>query len=232
MLQLTLIGLGILSAQKIIELLHNNDNSKIISNNLFKVIGITNNSLFYIDNNLSTLIEVENDYDYTDIRPTDIVMDIGACIGGFSIKISSQVNKVYAIEPIMTESLNRNITLNNKQNIITIEALLGNGLTKSSWNNKTEYKFGLTLSELINIVGGHVDFLKLDCEGGEYCIQPNELQNIRRIEAEIHSFDSNGNFHNPSEFEKTLQLAGFEYTKNMKPKQNMMLIHAKNMRIQ
>lgn len=204
-------------------------NSNIISNNTFKMIG-TDDSLFYIDNNLMTIIEVENEYHYSDIRPSDIVMDIGACIGGFSIKISNNVNKIYAIEPVMTNSLQDNINLNYKQNITVIEALLGNGLTKSTWNNKTEYKFGLSLTELINIVGGHVDFLKMDCEGAEHCIHPEELLNIRRIEAEIHNFDQNGKSHNFNSFEEILKSAGFEYTKNMTSRGQMM-IHAKNTKI-
>ncbi len=204
-------------------------NSNIISDNTFKVIG-TDNSLFFIDNNLSTIIEVENEYQYTDIRPTDIVMDIGACIGGFSLKVSDLVSKVYAIESVMTESLQQNINLNNKQNIIIIEALLGNGLTKATWNNKTEYKFGLSLTELVNIAGGHIDFLKIDCEGAEYCILPEELLNIRRIEAEIHNFDQNGNTHNTTTFEKILKDANLEYTKNITSRGQMM-IHAKNTKI-
>ena len=204
-------------------------NSDIISNNTFKVIG-TDNSLFYIDNNLSTIIEVENEYQYSDIRPTDIVMDIGACIGGFSLKVSDLVSKVYAIESVMTETLQNNINLNNKQNITIIEALLGNGLTKATWNNKTEYKFGLSLTELIDIAGGHIDFLKMDCEGAEHCILPEELSNIRRIEAEIHNFDQNGKSHDFNSFEKMLNSANFEYTKNITSRGQMM-IHAKNTEI-
>jgi len=204
-------------------------NSNILSNSTFKVIG-TDNSLFYIDDNLSTIIEVENEYQYTDIRPTDIVMDIGACIGGFSIKIADSVEKVYAIESVMANSLQQNINLNNRQNMIVIEALLGNGLVKASWNNKTEYKFGLSLTELINIAGGHIDFLKMDCEGAEYCILPEELINIRRIEAEIHNFDQNGNSHDFKLFEAILNTANFEYTKNITSRGQMM-IHAKNTRI-
>ncbi len=206
------------------------NDSKLLSDSTFKVIG-TDNSLFYIDNNLSTLIQVEKDYQYTDIRPTDIVMDIGACIGGFSLKVSDLVTKVYAIESVMSITLQQNINLNNKQNIIIIEALLGNGLIKATWNNKTEYQVGFSLTELINIVGGHVDFLKLDCEGAEHCILPNELTNIRRIEAEIHNFDQNGKTYKLSQFEEILNAANFEYTKNIILNGQMMLIHAKNTKI-
>jgi len=31
-----------------------------------------------------------------------------------------------------------------------------------------------------------VDFLKMDCEGAEWFIEPEELKGIRRIEAEVH----------------------------------------------
>jgi hypothetical protein len=35
-------------------------------------------------------------------------------------------------------------------------------------------------------MGGGCDFLKCDCEGAEWLINPCELQNVRRIEMEIH----------------------------------------------
>lgn len=227
MLQYIIAGLaGLLTLSKLFECKMELSNNNILNNDIFKIIG-TENSLFYIDNNLSTIIEVEKEYQYIDIRSTDIVMDIGACIGGFSIKVSDIVKKVYAIELLMSNILQKNINLNNKQNITIVDALLGNGLVKATWDNKTEYKFGLTLTELINIVGGHIDFLKMDCEGGEHCILPEELINIRRIEAEIHTFDQNGKFHNLNKFEEVLKTANFEYTKNITSK-GQMIIHAKN----
>ena len=49
---------------------------------------------------------------------------------------------------------------------------------------------GSSLTELINLCGGHVDFLKCDCEGGEWCVTKEELKNIRRIEMELHCIDN------------------------------------------
>ncbi len=228
MLQYIIAGLaGLSTIPKVIDW-HNK--AKLLNNNTFKIIG-TENSLFYIDDMIRTIVDVDREYEYYDIRPTDIVMDLGACIGGFALKISQKVNHVYAVEPILVESLNQNIQLNNNVNNITI---LNYSLDKvdRQWNgerykNSDKTSNNKTLSELIDLAGGHIDFLKLDCEGGEWCIQPDELIYIRRIEAEIHSYDSNNNIHNMTDFENTLQIANFEYTKQITSSKTM-LVHAKN----
>lgn len=201
-----------------------------IPTNIFKVIG-TDKSLFYIDNNIDTILQVETDYDYSDIRSTDIVMDIGACIGAFSIKVSDMVDIVYAIEPLMICELEKNIILNDKHNIFIFEASLGNGLSRVVWDGKHKNLIGLTLTELINIAGGHIDFLKIDCEGGEHTIHPEEIMNIRRIEAEIHIVNQSGKSFRLESFEDILKKAGFEYTKQYLQYGRLMLIHAKNKRI-
>jgi hypothetical protein len=48
----------------------------------------------------------------------------------------------------------------------------------------------------------------MDCEGGEWFINPGELRGFRRIECEIHNFDKRHPF---SIFESLLKDAGFYY---------------------
>ena len=43
----------------------------------------------------------------------------------------------------------------------------------------------MTLTEIKNICGG-CDFLKINCEGAEWGIKPEELKGIRRIEMMVH----------------------------------------------
>ena len=43
-----------------------------------------------------------------------------------------------------------------------------------------------SLKEIITLCGGKIDFLKCDCEGGEWCIKSDEIKDIRRIEMECH----------------------------------------------
>lgn len=186
---------------------------------LFKTIG-TDSAIFYIDNDADTILEVMQEYNFSDIRPSDIVLDIGACIGAFSLNVCNRVSHVYTVEPIMIESLNKNIELNNAKNVTVLNCALGNGPVRTVWKDKSELRYGLSLQEIINLCGGHIDFLKLDCEGGEWSIILPEIMNIRRIEAEVHNF---GHVHRFEDFEKLLTSAGFDYTKRMTYRDTMII---------
>lgn len=59
------------------------------------------------------LEQVETEYSYEDLRPSDILLDIGANIGVFSLKVRNRVRKVFAVEPLFIEELQQNINLNN-----------------------------------------------------------------------------------------------------------------------
>ena len=175
-------------------------------------------NIIYHSNN-TTIEEVFREYKFNDIQENDIVLDIGANVGGFSLFISKMVKRVYSIEPIMTNVLKSNVKLNKIDNIIVINESLGD---KINWGGSIIKTHGKSLSELINMCGGKVDFLKCDCEGGEWCIKPEELKGIRRIEAEIHNFDGSHDF---NDFLKLLEDAGFGYTYKIS-KDTDMLVHA------
>ena len=172
----------------------------------------------YHSNN-TTIDEVFREYKFNDIQPDDIVLDIGANVGGFSLFVSKMVNKVYAVEPELTSILEQNIKLNNINNIVVLNTSFGNIV---NWSGTSRVVDGNTLTELIQLCGGHVDFLKCDCEGGEWIITSNELKRIRRIEIEVHNLDRNRNF---NDFLKILDEAGFEYTYKIS-KETDMLVHA------
>ncbi len=201
-------------------------------NSPFKYIN-TDYATFRFDENINTIEEVERDYIIDDIRPTDIILDIGACIGAFSLKVCKKANLVFAVEPIMTEKLKENIKLNEVDNIVVLNCALGNGEQTLEWGGITNKIQCLSLSEIIDQCGGHVDFLKIDCEGnfykktGEWCIKPDELNGIRRIEAEIHCPQKS-----LSKFEEILKKAGFEYTSSSRPTLHLHTIHAYSLVIQ
>lgn len=209
----------------------NDSNKVVLDRRIFKIVG-TESGLFYIDDMVYTIEEVANDYIFDDIRKTDIVLDIGACIGAFSLKIYKNVNQVYAVEPILNGRITKNIQLNNAQNVTVLNSSLGNGILNLNWQGYTKSILGSSLTDLIQMCGGHVDFLKCDCEGGEWAIKPEELKNIRRIEMEVHKCRGRHDF---DDFLKILDLAGFKYTINIKYIRNineeLMLVHAKNQRI-
>lgn len=198
------------------------ENNVVLNKNIFKMVG-TDNAAFYIDENIAEISRSINEYDTKDIRPSDIVLDIGANIGGFSLNIHKKVHSVYAIEPLFIDTLNRNIELNNAKNINVIPCALGSGEMDITYNGLSRKVMGLSLGDIIKLCGNHIDFLKCDCEGAEWCITLPEIMNIRRIETEIHNFDGKHNF---KDFENILISSGFDYNKRMMG--NNMLISAKN----
>ncbi len=175
-----------------------------------KIIG-TEDALFYINSEfLDTITEVEEQYKYYDLKPTDIVLDIGACIGAFSLKVNKKVLHVHSIEPVMTKQLKQNISLNDANNITIHEYALGDGKDITiDWHGNIKTTKTYSLIDIISMCGGHIDFLKCDCEGAEWNIKPDEIKNIRRIEMEVHNVDDN---HHISYFENMLNSNGFIYS--------------------
>lgn len=199
-------------------LISNKDRKQFIYDNIYSqiykllsrryvVLG-TNNAIYHLDNYFYLVAQAINEYNYSDIRESDIVLDIGAAMGGFTLEINTKVDRVYAVEPLFTDELYANILLNHVKNVDVFTCALGESDTMQhiSFVDKTLDVPCKSLSEIINLCGGHVDVLKIDCEGGEWCIQPHELEGIRRIEGEIHSFDGE----NKNDFVIMLQQAGYD----------------------
>jgi FkbM family methyltransferase len=157
----------------------------------FNSIETKNKVLFPIDDQFHSIIEVIEDYMFDDILPDDIVIDIGANIGGFALQAAKISSYVYAIEPIMIKQLRYNAGLNN-EDIHIIEGALGisGGFQEFNYGQYSRKARTFTFSELKEIAGG-CDFLKCDCEGGEWSICPDELSGVRRIEMELHRIGSN-----------------------------------------
>ena len=183
-------------------LVYTNDRKQFIYSNIYNQIYIllsqkhkfigNDNAIYHLDKYFYLVDQAINEYDYSDIRETDIVLDIGACVGGFTLEVHNRVKHVYAVEPLFTDELCANIKLNHAKNVAIFTCALGEPDTMQhiGFVDKTNSTPCKSLSELIELCGGHVDVLKLDCEGGEWHIKPHELEGIRRIEAEIHSFNN------------------------------------------
>lgn len=147
------------------------------------------------------------EYDYSDIRPTDIVLDIGANVGGFSCPVAPKCKQLFALEPIYKKELCRNVLLNNLTNVNVAEGALSNFKTITcKFEGKSNTVGGCNLTEIINHCGGHIDFLKCDCEGAEWIIQSHEFEGMRRIEMELHLFKGK----TIDEYKKRIEDAGFE----------------------
>lgn len=171
----------------------------------------------------SEIDDVFSDYRFNDIKKDDIVLDIGANVGAFSLFISRMVKHVYAVEPMLTDILKQNVSLNKAGNITVLDEALGKGMLEIPWVGcKPRKIMGKSLGDLIQVCGGHVDFLKMDCEGAEWSIEPHELAGIRRIEAEIHNFDGK---YDLTDFLKMLDGCGFKYDYST-PRSGILFVHS------
>ncbi len=125
------------------------------------------------------------DYHFDDISPGDVVVDIGAHIGGFCIRAARRSRFVTAVEPVLAPMLRQNISLNNAD-IRIIEGGLGNGAPlEIRWGAESRICRTFSIREIVDAAGG-CDFLKCDCEGAEWTIDPEDLDGVRRIEMELH----------------------------------------------
>lgn len=132
------------------------------------------------------------EYDISDIKLDDIVLDIGTTVGDFTIAASKRAKSVYAVEPLFYEELESNLKLNNCSNVVVLKFAIGNGEIIDLSFNKKEQKGVIThtLSDIIKMIrfysNEEVTFIKCDIEGYEWFINPSDFNGVRRIEMEIH----------------------------------------------
>jgi len=126
-----------------------------------------------------------NEYRFNDISPEDIVVDIGANVGAFCIRAARRSRTVTAIEPVTAALLRDNI-LANGVSVQVINGALGDGKpAEICWDERRVIAPTYTLGMILELAGG-CNFLKCDCEGAEWLINPKELAGVRRIEMELH----------------------------------------------
>jgi hypothetical protein len=136
------------------------------------------------ENGFRQIFEVP-EYRFDDLCPTDRVIDIGANVGAFCILASRYSRHVVAVEPLTAALLRKNIHLNGVT-VQVIEGALGDGKPKTIWwDDNNVFTRTYPLRNIIEMAGG-CDFLKCDCEGAEWSIEPEDLGGVRRIEMELH----------------------------------------------
>jgi hypothetical protein len=169
-----------------------NDPAKIVLER-HDVAGVlmTTGGKFKLTRMIGNATHVTREVDLTDIRPDDIVLDIGACIGGFTVPAALRCAHVYAVEPLYTDELRENIAFNSLENVTVLEKAIaptpGDRVTLT-YAGTTKTVETVTFADLVRTM--HPSFLKCDCEGGEWTIDPIDLADIRRIEMEIHHGDA------------------------------------------
>ena len=131
---------------------------------------------------------------WEDVKEGDVVLDIGASVGAYTVSIlENNPKKVYCVEP--SRELMRTLKSNcGDENIQTINWGIvekeGDGI--NIFGGKDQQFKGITFKNMLERYSiDHVDYMKVDCEGGEYNIFRDEnmkflLNNVKFMAIEIH----------------------------------------------
>ncbi|MEK9194540.1 MAG: FkbM family methyltransferase, partial [Patescibacteria group bacterium] len=155
-----------------------------------------------------------------EIKKSDLIIDIGAHIGFFSILAAAQAKegRVYSFEPAPEnfKMFRENIKANGIQNILPFNEAVADKVGERDFilyskstgahsfiYSKTDEKNiikvkTVSLDEFVKKNGiSSIDFLKMDCEGAEYGILfnclPETLKKIGKISMEYHNMDEERN---------------------------------------
>jgi len=134
---------------------------------------------------------------YFGVEEGDVVFDIGASLGPFTYSIlDKNPSHVFAMEPSFEEF--KTLVLNTRQGPVThinkgIADTIGEFEFDFVFNNDNGNKlYSTTFKKVISDYNiKQIDFLKSDCEGGEYDIFNNEnifwiKENVKKISGEWH----------------------------------------------
>ena len=146
-------------------------------------------------------IEQHSMYDrFFTVEEGDVVVDLGASMGPFTYSIlPNNPKQCYVVEPLsyQIEVLQKNV---GKENVKIIQgAITDKKRINITWDSISESVPTFTFKEFLedNKIE-KIDFLKCDCEGGEYDVfQPENisfLKTIPKIVTEFHMRDDE-NFH-------------------------------------
>lgn len=139
-----------------------------------------------------------------------VCVDIGANVGDFTVKAAGLFDMVYFYEPykpcfdiaVSKTSAFSNVLGHNKSvyhtDGLTLPLVSHNNkdsgsnalktdLLNNDWNETVCLTQTVSLSTVIKQAGGHIDYLKLDCETSEYSVlNKQDLTNIDFIGMELH----------------------------------------------
>jgi len=191
------------------------EDKKLIHDNIIRIGGEIKNTIDNIFNDdfdwanltysdivtIKREIQDENVYGFwKEVKQNDIVMDIGASVGPFvSSILNKNPQKVYCVEPSknLLKTLSKNCSeylLNAKQNplIYINKAISDESLEKVNIFGGEDNFETTSFKQIISDYQiEHINFLKIDCEGGEYSIFKDEnmnflLNNVDFMAIEMH----------------------------------------------
>jgi FkbM family methyltransferase len=143
---------------------------------------------FFVSDQIDSIQRVRGNPWFANVRETDTVVDIGANIGAIAIPLAQTAKRVLAIEPLFCEELWDNAQLNGLKHVIVLRSGIGPSAVSQ------RFEFGprsgeapcMPFSKAKAMLNMPIDFLKMDCEGCEWSIQPVEMAGIRELRIEFH----------------------------------------------
>lgn len=142
---------------------------------------------------IAAIIEsyVLNVYRIQLVKRGDVVVDVGAGIGEFTVLASDKVGKegkVIAIEPSPDDfkTLQDNIKLNGCNNVIPINSAVSDKKERLllTFKGREFWAVGETLSNILSNLGigvNSINYVKMDIEGGERSVIPSSIDIIGKI---------------------------------------------------
>ena len=194
-----------------------NEEEYILVNRKFtKNTFCSHEGIYYeISDQLHLLDEIDDEYDFSDVRSTDVVLDIGANVGTVTMPLTKRAKHVYTVEPLYSDVLRRNVAKNKLNNVTILDTGIGTGFQTLKYRSRSKNVELTSFNDIIKRCG-QIDFLKCDCEGCEWNIEPDDLRGIRRIEIEVHKFNG---MPSHRKFEEMLKNAGFDFTTDIRTAQ-------------
>lgn len=127
-----------------------------------------------------------------EVEEGDIVVDLGASLGPFTYSIlNKKPSRCYVVEPLTyhIDILKKNLSFQNVE--IIQGAITDKKKIEITWDNVTELSPTFSFKEFLDEFNiKKIDFLKCDCEGGEYDVFQKSnvefLKTIPKIVTEFH----------------------------------------------
>lgn len=134
-------------------------------------------------------IEVLNDYYFRDIKKDDIILDIGAGAGLYSLLTGLKAKKVYSVEPLLPEVFLEHTK--GTTNIKLLSFAFGRdnyGVACKYWG-KVKNVYAHDLDYILNNIDSRISVVKCDCEGCEWdgFLGCRDFKNVRLIDMEYHT---------------------------------------------
>ncbi len=158
-----------------------------------------------------------DEYQLASLPSPGVAVDVGAYTGGVAVALGMMGWRVFAVEALSENValLRENVAANDVGGLVTVlhnaAAKAGRKSANVQWNftegesgrhhrfvgnaqlpreqgGETEKVPTVTLSALVEMAGGHIDFLKADCEGCEYGLFDSPaIKDVSLIHGEYHA---------------------------------------------